>query len=136
MQKLGLDYEVLASGCCGMAGSFGFERDKYGISVEIGERKLLPAVRRAPLSTVIMADGFSCREQIAQETGRHALHLAEVIQMGLHRERESSGPEVYPEKALVMRRKSSRRKARWRAMGALAAVGVGAAFAWNLLRNR
>jgi FAD/FMN-containing dehydrogenase/Fe-S oxidoreductase len=136
MQKLGLDYEVLASGCCGMAGSFGFERDKYGISVEIGERKLLPAVRRAPISTVIMADGFSCREQITQETDRHALHLAEVIQMGLHQQMEGSGPEVYPEKTLVMRRKSSRGKARRRAMAALAAVGVGAAFAWNLLRNR
>src|SRR5205807_1306398 len=136
MQNLGLDYGVLASGCCGMAVSFGFERDKYGISVEIGERKLLPAVRRAPLSTVIMADGFSCREQIAQETDRHALHLAEVIQMGLHQERGLSGPELYPEKTLVVRRKSSRRKAKCRAMAALAAMGAGAAFAWNLLRNR
>jgi FAD/FMN-containing dehydrogenase/Fe-S oxidoreductase len=135
MQKLGLDHEVLSSGCCGMAGSFGFERDKYDISVEIGERKLLPAVRRAPLSTVIMADGFSCREQIAQETNRHALHLAEVIQMGLHQEKNRNGTDVYPEKALVQRRRSSRRKARWRAMAALAAGGVGAVLAWNLLRN-
>lgn len=80
MKKMGLDCDVLASGCCGMAGSFGFESDKYDVSIAIGERKLLPAVRKAPLSTLIMADGFSCREQISQETGRHALHLAEVIQ--------------------------------------------------------
>jgi hypothetical protein len=83
-----------------------------------------------------MADGFSCREQVAQETDRHALHLAEVIQMGLHQERARGGDEVYPEKTLVMRRKSSRRKARGRAIAALAAVGVGGAFTWNLLRNR
>lgn len=69
MKKMGLDCDVLASGCCGMAGSLGFESAKYDTSIEIGERKLLPAVRRAPLSTLITADGFSCREQIAQETG-------------------------------------------------------------------
>jgi FAD/FMN-containing dehydrogenase/Fe-S oxidoreductase len=68
------------SGCCGMAGSFGFERgDKYRVSVAAGERVLLPAVRAADPDTVIMADGFSCREQIAQLTDRRALHLAEVL---------------------------------------------------------
>jgi len=124
MKKMGLDCDVLASGCCGMAGSFGFESDKYEVSMAIGERKLLPAVRKAPLSTLIMADGFSCREQISQETGRHALHLAEVIQMGLH-QKESSEPEVYPEKALVDRRKSTRRKARLQALAVLASIGAG-----------
>ena len=81
MKKMGLDFEVLASGCCGMAGSFGFEKDKYDVSVAIGERKLLPRVRKASPSEMIVADGFSCREQIAQQTGRQAMHLAEVIQM-------------------------------------------------------
>jgi FAD/FMN-containing dehydrogenase/Fe-S oxidoreductase len=79
LSRTGLDFKVLDSGCCGMAGSFGFEREKYGVSIAVGERVLLPAVRRAPLDTVIIADGFSCREQIAQCTDRHALHLADVL---------------------------------------------------------
>ncbi len=66
-----------------MAGSFGFERDKYDISMAIGELELLPAVRQAPADWLIIADGFSCREQIAQGSPRHALHLAEVLQMAL-----------------------------------------------------
>ena len=84
MEKMGLHYEVLESGCCGMAGSFGYEKDKYDVSIACGERSVLPAVRKAGLSTIIVADGFSCKEQIAQETNRHALHLAEVLGMGLH----------------------------------------------------
>ena len=88
MKKMGLDFQMLNAGCCGMAGSFGFEEDKYDISLQIGERALLPAVRQAEPSTVVMADGFSCREQIQQETPRHALHLAEVMQLALHDGRE------------------------------------------------
>ena len=83
LRVLGIDFETPAPGCCGMAGSFGFEREKYDTSIAIGELELLPAVRQAPEDYLIIADGFSCREQIAQCTGRHALHLAEVIQMGL-----------------------------------------------------
>jgi Fe-S oxidoreductase len=81
--RLGLDFQLLDSGCCGMAGAFGFEREHYDVSVRIGERMLLPAVRRAPRDTLVITDGFSCREQIAQGTGRRALHLAEVLQMAL-----------------------------------------------------
>ncbi|HEY2806480.1 MAG TPA: FAD-linked oxidase C-terminal domain-containing protein [Gemmatimonadales bacterium] len=81
---LGLEAVELESGCCGMAGSFGFERGKYELSMSVGERKLLPAVRDAEPESLIMADGFSCREQIRQATGRRALHLAEVIQLALH----------------------------------------------------
>jgi hypothetical protein len=66
-----------------MAGAFGFEKEKYGTSVAIGELELLPAVRSAPEDSLIIADGFSCREQIEQCTGRRALHLADVIHMGL-----------------------------------------------------
>jgi hypothetical protein len=66
-----------------MAGSFGFERDKYQTSLAIGELELLPAVRKASSDCLIIANGFSCREQIAQCTDRHALHLAEVIQMAI-----------------------------------------------------
>jgi Fe-S oxidoreductase len=83
LEKLGLDFEVLDSGCCGMAGSFGFEKDKYEVSIQCGERVLLPAVRHASPETLIIADGFSCREQIAQTTNRRALHLAQLIQMAI-----------------------------------------------------
>jgi Fe-S oxidoreductase len=83
-ERLGLDYELPDSGCCGLAGSFGFEKDKYEISMQIGERALLPAVRQAAADTLIIADGFSCREQIAQATGREALHSAQVLRMALH----------------------------------------------------
>ena len=65
-----------------MAGAFGFERDHYDISVQCGERVLLPAVRRRP-DTLIIANGFSCREQVEQCTGRKTFHLAEVLQMAI-----------------------------------------------------
>jgi len=80
LEQLGLEVQIPEPGCCGMAGAFGFEKDHAGISKQIGERALLPAVRRAPLETLIVADGFSCREQISQATGRQALHLAQVLQ--------------------------------------------------------
>ncbi|HEX5484025.1 MAG TPA: FAD-linked oxidase C-terminal domain-containing protein [Terriglobia bacterium] len=83
LDKLALDYEFLDSGCCGMAGGFGFEKEHYDVSVKVGERVLLPAVRRAEQDTLIIANGFSCREQISQTTNRKALHLAEVIRMAL-----------------------------------------------------
>jgi len=86
MEKMGLQCEVLESGCCGMAGSFGYEKDKYDVSVACGERALLPRVRREAASTIIMADGFSCKEQIAQQSNRQALHLAEVMQMAMRNE--------------------------------------------------
>jgi Fe-S oxidoreductase len=69
-----------------MAGSFGFEAGKFAVSQAIGERVLLPAVRRALPDTLIVADGFSCREQIEQATGRRAMHLAEVLKMALAEE--------------------------------------------------
>ena len=83
LRRLGLDYYQPAPGCCGMAGSFGFEKQKYEVSLAIGELELLPAVRKAPSDCLIIADGFSCREQISQCTGRATLHLAQVIQTAL-----------------------------------------------------
>jgi len=84
LRKMGIDFQTPASGCCGMAGAFGFEADKYGTSVAIGELELLPAVRKASPDCLIIANGFSCREQIAQCTNRQSLHLSEVIQMAAH----------------------------------------------------
>jgi FAD/FMN-containing dehydrogenase/Fe-S oxidoreductase len=74
---------LLDAGCCGMAGSFGFDKRHYKVSLDVGERVLLPAVRQAPPETLIIADGFSCREQIRQATGRRADHFAEVVCRGL-----------------------------------------------------
>ncbi len=96
LKKLGVDYRLLDSGCCGMAGAFGFEKKHYDVSIKVGERVLLPAVRAADEGTLIITDGFSCREQIAQTTGRKGIHLAEVIQMALH-ESGSKLPEATPE---------------------------------------
>jgi FAD/FMN-containing dehydrogenase/Fe-S oxidoreductase len=82
--KTGLDFTILDSGCCGMAGAFGFEKGMhYDVSIACGERVLLPRVRAAEEGTIILADGFSCREQIRQTTGRRALHVAEVVKMAL-----------------------------------------------------
>jgi Fe-S oxidoreductase len=79
LRKMGADLQSVDSGCCGMAGPFGFEKDKFAVSQAVGERVLLPAVRNAPAEVLIVSDGFSCREQIFQATGRRALHLAEAI---------------------------------------------------------
>jgi hypothetical protein len=83
-----------------MAGSFGFEKAHYDVSIKCGERVLLPAVRNAAKDTLIITDGFSCREQIAQTTDRQALHLAQVIQMALHEDRNGLAG-VYPETEFI-----------------------------------
>jgi FAD/FMN-containing dehydrogenase/Fe-S oxidoreductase len=75
----GAEVRLLDAGCCGMAGPFGFERDKFDVSQKLAERGLLPAVRSAGTGTVFVADGFSCREQIAQNSARRGVHLAEVL---------------------------------------------------------
>ena len=85
LRKMGANLQSIDSGCCGMAGPFGYEKDKFEVSQAVGERVLLPAVRETPADTLIVSDGFSCREQIFQATGRRALHLAEAIQVALHR---------------------------------------------------
>jgi FAD/FMN-containing dehydrogenase/Fe-S oxidoreductase len=79
----------LDDGCCGVAGSFGFEAEHYDLSVRIGEQRLLPAVRESP-DAIIVASGVSCREQIDHGTGRHALHPVEVLAARL-REKEQPG---------------------------------------------
>ncbi len=81
LTKMGIEADVLDAGCCGLAGSFGYEAQHYDISMRVGERVLLPAVRAASPESLIIANGFSCREQIATHTDRQALHLAEVLDM-------------------------------------------------------
>ena len=79
LRATGGDVNLVEAGCCGMAGPFGFARQGFAVSQTLAERALLPAVRAADANTLIVTDGFSCREQIAQNTARRAVHLAEVL---------------------------------------------------------
>ena len=135
LQRLGIDFQSPAPGCCGMAGSFGFEHEKYDISMAIGELELLPAVRQAPAAWLIIADGFSCREQIAQGTSRHALHLAEVVQIALNGGgMVSSLP--YPESASTLQQEKEVAHSMRHAGLGLAALAAGGSLLWALSRMR
>jgi len=85
LDRMGLRYTMPDSGCCGMAGAFGFEKgEHYAVSIACGERVLLPAVRKSSENTLIVVNGFSCREQIAQTTDRRAIHVADLLKMALN----------------------------------------------------
>ena len=121
LERMGLEVEELDSGCCGMAGGWGYEPGHYDVSMACGERVLLPKVREASPETVVVADGFSCRSQIEQAgTGRRGLHVAEVIKLA--RERGEVSP--YPERAFAPPQPPARRVTR-----AALAVGTAAALA-------
>jgi FAD/FMN-containing dehydrogenase/Fe-S oxidoreductase len=138
LHRLGIHFHSPAPGCCGMAGSFGFEPDKYDLSIAIGELELLPAVRRAPPDWLIIADGFSCREQIAQGTPRHALHLAEVLQMALTNTIDYPGvpDSPYPESGSIRQREADVFRSMKHASLGLAALATGGALLWGLSRRR
>ena len=92
LEQMGVEAELLTAGCCGLAGSWGFEAGHYDISMQCGEQGLLPRVRDLPLDELVIANGFSCKTQIEQGgTGRHALHLAQVMKMAL-----DHGPQGVP----------------------------------------
>jgi FAD/FMN-containing dehydrogenase/Fe-S oxidoreductase len=134
LRRMGIDFRAPAPGCCGMAGAFGFEADKYEISVAIGELELLPAVRKAEPECLIIADGFSCREQISQCTNRHALHLAEVIQMAAN----NASAEIdvlYPERRPLEKRQLQIQRSMTRAGLGLAGIAAGLAVLWSLRRR-
>ena len=122
-ERMGLDYEILDSGCCGLAGSFGFEADHHEISVKIAQDRLLPMIEEAPAETILISDGFSCKTQVEQLSERRMLHTAQVIKMALdHGPQGVSGPrpeESYPDVRLEPA--SGGRKA------ALAGAGIAAA---------
>jgi Fe-S oxidoreductase len=86
MNKLGVKWTLLDTGCCGMAGSFGFNEAHHALSEKIGEDTLFPAVRAAAAAnaeTIVLTNGFSCREQIEHGTGQHAMHIAQLAQRAL-----------------------------------------------------
>jgi Fe-S oxidoreductase len=91
LERMGLEIEPVSGGCCGLAGSWGFEQGHHEISMDCGEQALLPAVRDADRDTVVIADGFSCKTQIQQsDSHRNALHVAQVMKMA-----REHGPDGY-----------------------------------------
>ncbi|MBT2547230.1 FAD-binding and (Fe-S)-binding domain-containing protein [Arthrobacter sp. ISL-65] len=88
MEKLGVNTTVIGGGCCGLAGNWGFEPGHYDISQTLGERELFPAIRNAADDTIVLADGFSCRTQIAQGTSADGVHLAQIMLQALDRTNE------------------------------------------------
>ncbi len=110
LQRMGVEVETLSAGCCGLAGSWGFEAAHYDVSMTCGEQGLLPRVRELEQETLVVADGFSCKTQIEQgDTGRRALHVAQVLKLA--REHGAAGPagpkperlyyEVRPQRSLA-----------------------------------
>ena len=136
LHRLGVDFTAPAPGCCGMAGSFGFHSgEHYEVSQAVGELELLPAVRQAPADWLIIADGFSCREQIAQNTNRRALHLAEVLQMALQPSALDKD-DPYPESRIVRDREGEIQASMKQAAKGVGAVAAAGLLAWVLTRKR
>jgi FAD/FMN-containing dehydrogenase/Fe-S oxidoreductase len=137
LEQMGVDVEQLDSGCCGMAGGWGYETGHYDVSIACAERVLLPTVRDAAPETLVVADGFSCRSQIEQaETGRRALHIAQVL--ALAHEYGPAGPAgAHPERAAPARPRPRPARAASRAAVAIgAAAAVFAAGGFSYLRRR
>lgn len=117
LQKAGLGCQVIDSGCCGLAGSFGYEAKHDDISREIGERVLLPTVRNAAKGALIITEGFSCRQQIEDLTGRRVTHFAEALDMALQLER-------------IAPRRTAKKPAKW-LPAAITLMLVGIAVEWQ-----
>ena len=135
LRRLGIDFTAPAPGCCGMAGSFGFHAEHYEVSQAIGEMELLPALRKAPADWLIIADGFSCREQIAQNSNRRALHLAEVLQMAVQPSLLDKD-DPYPESRAVREHEQAIRASMKQVGFTAAALAAAGALAWKFTRNR
>ncbi len=121
LEAMGVEVEVLDSGCCGMAGSWGYEAGHYEVSQACGERALFPKVREAAADSLVVADGFSCKTQIEQGVGRKALHVAQVLKLARGGDpwEQPRGAPKHPGHRLV-----------------LGALGVGAAAAGGALAWR
>ncbi len=136
LEQMGVEHEVLSAGCCGMAGAFGFVEETRDVGVACGERALLPRVRHERDETIVMANGFSCREQIGQGTHRGALHLAEVMKLAI--DHGPSGPAgARPEAMVLARRRAGVRASMLRAAAGVAltiAAGLGL-FSWSRRRR-
>ena len=132
-KRMGMEAKVLDSGCCGMAGPFGFEGSKFEVSQACAERVLLPAIRKAEPEEMVVADGFSCREQIRQNTDRYPLHLADILHMAMQDRVPKKGR---PEAPVLKRVQSEATMNKLKSAAALGALAGIAAFAFWSLGNR
>jgi FAD/FMN-containing dehydrogenase/Fe-S oxidoreductase len=135
LKTMGVNFQEPEDGCCGMAGAFGFEAGKhFDLAQKAGERALLPKVRKESDDTFIIADGFSCREQISQDTDRHGLHTAQVIQLALRN--GPAGPEAgKPEAQLVATRSAAHRKAALKAAAVVSVTAVAGTLLYKTWRR-
>lgn len=135
LKQMGIESERIQSTCCGVAGSFGYEKEKYDVSMKVGEHDLLPQVRAASKEAIVIADGFSCRSQIEHATDRRALHIAQVVRMALE-EGKKQTPRTYPEQRFTEPQPWV--PSREAVAAGLVAAGLlgGAGIAWWLIRSR
>jgi Fe-S oxidoreductase len=135
LKRMGVEAEELRAGCCGLAGSWGFEAGHHDLSMAIGEQGLLPKVRSLPEDELVVANGFSCKTQIEQgDTGRRALHLAQVMQLA--REHGPEGPAgPKPERHAAPRPAPSRARRALRIAGP-AVAGIALASMFTRARKR
>jgi Fe-S oxidoreductase len=128
LRRMQVDFELLDSGCCGMAGGFGFEKgDHYDVSIKCGERVLLPRARATKQSELLITDGFSCHEQVLQQTGKKALHLAQVVEMAIAtHERETPNRPQKPEAPPALPRNAHNGHHRFRPVARAGAAALAA----------
>jgi FAD/FMN-containing dehydrogenase/Fe-S oxidoreductase len=127
LERMGVEAEELESGCCGMAGGWGYERAHYDVSIACAERVLLPKLREATPDTLVVADGFSCRSQIEQaDTGRRALHSAQVVRLALEHGAQGPVGAAHPEDVASARPRPPRARSAKRAAVVLGAAAVAA----------
>jgi FAD/FMN-containing dehydrogenase/Fe-S oxidoreductase len=136
-ERMDLDFELLDSGCCGLAGSFGFEKEHDRVSREIGEQRLMPAVRGAPKEAILIADGFSCKTQIEEMSDRRALHTAQLLKLAMQRG-PASEPGMRPEEGFpdVVLDDTDGRLREAAVFGGALAAGAGVAAAGAMLRGK
>ncbi len=134
LKKMELDFEMPDTGCCGMAGAFGFEKgEHYDVSIKCGERVLLPETRKVAKDILVITDGFSCREQISQTTDRKGLHLAQVIKMALD-EGEKGTLGDYPEEKFLYAETPASEIVKTATIAGVGALAIGGAAYWAFKR--
>jgi FAD/FMN-containing dehydrogenase/Fe-S oxidoreductase len=138
LKRMGCEVDEAKGGCCGLAGSWGFENEHHDLSMQIGEQGVLPAVRDAELDQVIVVDGFSCKTQIEQgETGRRGLHVAQVMKMALEQGVDGTPPGVRPEEPYYEVRPPAPAALKAKRAAAMTGIAAGlAALALTILRRR
>ena len=135
LKEMGVEFVKPETGCCGMAGAFGFEAAHYDVSIACGERLLLPEVRKASKDMLILADGFSCREQVRQTTDRVPLHLAQILKMAL--DQGPRGPAGnFPEERYLTPEPAIPSKGKTLALLATSALVIGSLAGWFGSRSR